>query len=99
MDNLAEEAYAVSCILPLIAFILLSVQFYNQTSQAKTQNAPSCLNLEEFPCHMGGLISITTEAEPKERRKLSRAKELDCSSKINDDMEKIHKKYLYTIGR
>ena len=69
MDNIAVEAYALSCVLPLIAFILLAFQFYSQSSSTPTQNATVPHYLEEVPCNVGGLISISSEIETKENKK------------------------------
>jgi len=63
MDNIAVGAYALSCILPLVAFILLALQFYHQSSPSHAQNTSIPRYLEEVPCHMGGLISIAADIE------------------------------------
>ena len=77
MDNIAVEAYALSCVLPLIAFILLAFQFYSQSSSTPTQNATVPHYLEEVPCNVGGLISISSEIETKENKKQFPGKEKD----------------------
>ena len=59
MDNIAVEAYALSCVLPLIAFILLAFQFYRNSSPTPLHNASATHYEEEIPCNMGGLISIS----------------------------------------
>ena len=38
MDNIAVGAYALSCILPLIAFILLTFQFYRSSTPKHVHN-------------------------------------------------------------
>ena len=74
MDNIAVEAYALSCTLPLVAFILLAFQFYRQSSPSSAQNVQQPQHLEEVPYHMSGLISISSEIETKENRKQSTIK-------------------------
>ena len=63
MDNIVVEAYALSCILPLLAFILLALQFYCQPLHTKTSNSQHYESLTEFPYRMGGLISISSEID------------------------------------
>jgi hypothetical protein len=60
MDYFAVEAYALSCLLPLLAFLLLALQFY-QASTSKTQNGSTISLIEEFPSRLSDLVSITSE--------------------------------------
>lgn len=75
MDNIAVEAYALSCILPLVAFILLAFQFYRQSTPAHHQNTPIPRYLEEVPSHMGGLISITADIQTQQNSSTQPCKE------------------------
>ena len=68
MDNIAVGAYALSCILPLVAFIMLLFQFYRHSPTVSHQNAVVPHYVEEVPCHMGGLISIASDIERKEKQ-------------------------------
>jgi len=59
MDNIAIEAYALCCLLPLLAFLLLAVQFYFH-SPVKTRPLFARTLQEEFPSSLEGLISISS---------------------------------------
>lgn len=57
------EAHAISCILPLLALLLLAIQLLRHSGQYKSLQAVTHTTTPEFPCHMGGLISISDECE------------------------------------
>jgi hypothetical protein len=59
MDNIAIEAYALCCLLPLIAFLLLAAQFYRH-APAKARPLFARTLQEEFPSSFEGLISISS---------------------------------------
>jgi hypothetical protein len=48
MDNIDIEAYALCCLLPLLAFLLLTVQFY-RNSRIKVRPLFAQTLQEEFP--------------------------------------------------
>ena len=65
MDNIAVEAYSLSCLLPLLAFVLLTVQFCSRSPNAKLSHVSTLHRLEDFPCNLGGLITIADEVPSK----------------------------------
>ena len=65
MDNIAVEAYWLSCLLPLAALLLLTFQFCSRSPIAKHSHLAPLHCLEEFPCHLGALITIADEVPSK----------------------------------
>jgi hypothetical protein len=66
MDNIAIGVNALCCLLPLLAFILLTLQFFRNLPLCKTQVGNFTESYDEFPCAMGGLISIKNQVTYKE---------------------------------
>lgn len=67
MDNIAVIGLdAVCCSLPFLAFILLALQFYVNLPLTKSQMGGLTDTSAEFPCTMGGLISIKSQVTCKQ---------------------------------
>lgn len=81
MDNIALEVYVLSCVLPLLAFVLLAIQFYCSSPPHKPHNASSLQLLEEFPCHMGALISIANQLHDPQSTFPQSSKANECPPK------------------
>lgn len=97
MDNIALEVYILSCVLPLLAFVLLAIQFYCSSPPHKPQNASSLQLLEEFPCHMGGLISIANQFHDTNNYASRSSKGSECIAKSDGTAEgQDHKKLRVT---
>lgn len=56
----ALDASTFSCLLPLLAFILLGLQFFRASTPKSQQGAVATL-LEEVPSHLPDLVSITSQ--------------------------------------
>ena len=66
MDNIAIGVNALCCLLPFLAFILLTLQFFRNLPLSKTQAGNFAESYDEFPCTMGGLISIKNQVTFRE---------------------------------
>ena len=66
MDNIAIGANALCCLMPFLAFMLLTLQFFRNSLLSKTQTTSKAECYDEFPCHMGGLISIKSQVAYKD---------------------------------
>lgn len=99
MDNIALEVYVLSCILPLIAFVLLAIQFYCSSPPQKSQNASSLQLLEEFPCHMDGLISIANQLHDPQSTSPHSSKTSECPAKTDGPAEAQDQKSLRATRR
>ena len=87
MDNIVVEAYALSCILPLLAFILLAFQFYCQSLFTTNKNALPSEHHPEFPCRMAGIISISSQIEQPQRTDNKHIKEIETEEKAFSEIE------------
>lgn len=99
MNSTIMEAHAISCVLPLLALLLLVLQLFRHSGPCKPTSAAASTGTPEFPCHMGGLISISDECEPKQHKQLACAWESEGEEKAESEKAGLDRKYLYAIGR
>jgi len=99
MNSTIMEAHAISCVLPLLALLLLAFQLIRHSGLSKFNSAAALSSTPEFPCRMGGLISISDECDPKQHRQLACAWESEGEEKVEGEKAKLDRKYLYAIGR
>jgi len=61
MDYIAVEVNALCCLLPFVAFALLTLQFFMELPLCKSQQPNFAQLNDDFPFAAGGLISIKNQ--------------------------------------